>query len=374
MKHFYSIFIFGLIHVNIAAQQSNSRLGSSGSCNVNVNCTEGAAWNLQKRSVIKIFTVTNSINVIGTGVLLNNTRNDYSPYVLTAYHVIQDLKSKDYSTISFYFNYESPSCENIDNDSLINKQIIKGFELIAFSKIDDLDFALVKLNHNVPKEFNSFFAGWSKLETDFTSGVCIHHPNGDIKKISTIGTLNKDSFHSWNIGFKQTENGHGITEYGSSGSPIFNSEGLVVGTLNNGSSDCDILDGIDNFGRFSINSDYYSDSLSNLKKWLDPDNTGIQVLQGIALENTVVPNIKIQKPFTLFPNPCINYLTIKFSQDKIPQTIRLYDSFGKIINCIFISNAGQQTLTIDLTSIPSGIYLVSLDYFNFMSNQIIIKQ
>jgi len=144
---FLTVLFIVLININISAQIG---FGKSGSCNVNVNCSEGSAWSLQKRSIVRIFAYTDSIRALGTGVLLNNARNDYTPYVLTAYHVIEQIKPKDFDKISFYFNYESPGCETLENDKSINKQVITGFKLIAFSDVQNLDFALVKLNQNIP--------------------------------------------------------------------------------------------------------------------------------------------------------------------------------------------------------------------------------
>mgnify|MGYP000502627315 CR=1 FL=1 len=39
--------------------------------------------------------------------------------------------------------------------------------------------------------------------------------------------------------FEQTANGHAVTEGGSSGSPLFNQNKQIVGTLSGGSSSCE---------------------------------------------------------------------------------------------------------------------------------------
>src|SRR5690606_32180364 len=55
------------------------------------------------------------------------------------------------------------------------------------------DFALLKLNENNEtntitklKSFNAYWNGWDANNTAAPSGVSIHHPSGDIKKISTF--------------------------------------------------------------------------------------------------------------------------------------------------------------------------------------------
>ena len=46
------------------------------------------------------------------------------------------------------------------------------------------DFHLVELNNEPPYDYGLFAAGWNSSNTVSSSGVGIHHPAGDIKKIS----------------------------------------------------------------------------------------------------------------------------------------------------------------------------------------------
>ncbi|NLA24738.1 MAG: PKD domain-containing protein, partial [Bacteroidales bacterium] len=75
----------------------------------------------------------------------------------------------------------------------------------------------------------------------------------------------------------------GVTEGGSSGSPLFSNNKLIVGTLTGGSSDCGLpaQNQSDLYGKF----DYHWESNGGadnvrLKPWLDPNNTGATILQG----------------------------------------------------------------------------------------------
>ena len=172
------------------------------------------------------------------------------------------------------------------------------------------DFCLVLLNQGIPDTFNVYFNGWSRKDTTSPSGVCIHHPEGDLKKISTYNKPlitanyngNPNPCH-WEVTWIATSNGHGVTEGGSSGSPLFDNHGRIVGTLTGGDSSCDTadLDLPDYYGKFSWSWDKNGvDSTTRLKDWLDPDNTGVMYLDGIELGIPAhVKTLSVQ----LFPNP-----------------------------------------------------------------------
>ncbi len=81
--------------------------GDSGPCNNNVNCPEGQPWQDEKRAVAMV--VLASGTRWCSGALINNVREDLTPYFLTAEHC---LGSEE--TWIFMFNYESPTCQNID--------------------------------------------------------------------------------------------------------------------------------------------------------------------------------------------------------------------------------------------------------------------
>ena len=68
----------------------------------------------------------------------------------------------------------------------------------------------------------------------------------------------------------------GNTETGSSGSPLFDEKKHVVGQLHGG-SDTESL-----YGKFSLSWNYSSVDSQQLKHWLDPDNTGLKILDGIG--------------------------------------------------------------------------------------------
>ena len=86
--------------------------GDSGSCNNNVNCPEFIDWEDEVRSVAMI--LSGGGFRLCTGSMVNNVRQDLTPYFLTANHCLGGE-----SSWIFMFNYESAGCNN-QNLSLIH--------------------------------------------------------------------------------------------------------------------------------------------------------------------------------------------------------------------------------------------------------------
>lgn len=246
--------------------------GSSGACNVNANCPEGDNWQDQKRGVAMILTSNNARKC--TGSMINNTAQDGTPYFLTADHC-----RGGENTWIIMFNYESPGCENVDGPT---DQSVQFATLRATSGISD--FCLIELSEVPPLEYNVFYNGWNKVDESSQQSICIHHPKGDIKKISFdyepsvsdkyLGTQSVDGSHwkieQWDVG---------TTEPGSSGSPLFNPLGQIVGQLHGGYASCTNLTA-DWFGKFAMSWDYGSQPNTRLMDWLDPLGTSPDFLNG----------------------------------------------------------------------------------------------
>ncbi len=77
------------------------RFGLADTCNIDINCESDSAWQVVKRSVCRV--VINNAQLC-SGSLINNTRNDGTPYVYLAAHCFTTkFLPKD---AVFYFNYE----------------------------------------------------------------------------------------------------------------------------------------------------------------------------------------------------------------------------------------------------------------------------
>ncbi len=281
--------------------RNSQGFGDAGSCNVNVNCSEGINWKDQKRGVVKIQSRVGGSVLSCSGSLINNTKFDFTPYIFTADHCARTGSTysteQDLNQWLFYFNYESEACQNPETSPPAVSMV--GAAMKAFvgggSAQMGSDFCLLLLNSNIPPIVDPYYNGWSRINAASPSGVTIHHPSGDIKKISTYTVpLVTSSWNAntpnmyWQVRWSATENGHGVTEGGSSGSPLFNQSGLIIGQLTGGESACNKLTSPDYYGKFAISWEYGSEPVRQLKHWLDPDNTGQETLQGSYDEIQVI--------------------------------------------------------------------------------------
>jgi lysyl endopeptidase len=265
------ISINSVVHGYRAMFANNERgYGDAGACNINVNCPQGDDWQNQKRGVGMV--MLGSGTRWCSGSLINNTAQDGTPYFLTANH----CRGGESNWI-IVFNYESPGCEN-QNGPL--NQTIQYTTLRAFNSASD--FALVELSAVPPAEYEVYYSGWSRIDEPHDWSCGIHHPRGDIKKIS----FDHDPVTSsqWSGGLQNTHwRVHnweeGTTEPASSGSPLFDPQQRIVGQLHGGSASCTSITH-DLYGKTAVSWDYGSTPGTRLKEWLDPLETGVEVLDG----------------------------------------------------------------------------------------------
>lgn len=268
-------------------------------CEVNTSCSEGNNWRDQIKSVVRIQIKVGFGSFWCSGTILNNTAVDFAPLLLTADHCARSssgyAKPEDVAKWIFYFSYETPGCEN---EAVSDGKSLTGAVKLASSSPRDnngSDFYLVLLNNVIPSSYEPYYAGWSIEGNYSSSGVGIHHPAGDVKKISTYTKqLTNNQWGQvpgthYRVVWDSTENGHGVTEGGSSGSPIFDSEGRVIGQLTGGDSGCSNVTGPDYYGKvsYSWESNGSHDS-TQLKPWLDPDNIGLTNINGSFNQNGAV--------------------------------------------------------------------------------------
>ena len=262
---------------------------------VNINCEEGDAWQNEKKGVCQMSQKIGKSTYICSGSLINNTAEDLKPYILSAYHCSEaegvEASASDYAQWTFNFHYEQRKC-SVALPAI--KKTITGCTHVASSPIHGgSDGLLLLLNQNIPEEYNVYYNGWDRSNTPSLSGVGIHHPNGDYKKISTFtkpastatwadkdGNIGKKEAH-WLVRFEETTNGHAVTEGGSSGSPLFNQNKLIVGSLSGGNSSCENPAGNSQYGKLYYHWDKQGTTGSErMDIYLDPLKTGATTLSG----------------------------------------------------------------------------------------------
>ena len=260
--------------------------GDSGDCNVNINCDNDELWQLVKHAVCKI-TIG---GYLCSGALINNTKEDERPYLLTANHCLSAPGVE--GSANFYFNYESPDCSDI-NGSI--DQNISGSTLIATPPDGTIDFSLLELSVKPPPSYVPYYAGWNRDIKDPTSATSIHHPRGDIKKITksydgaTTGDYGEgyDLYKHWHI----DEWDEGTTEGGSSGSPLFDPNGWIIGDLTGGDASCS-YNYDDYYQQLYHSWQDFENTDEQLKFWLDPINSETVTLDGFLPYDTIPSHLK----------------------------------------------------------------------------------
>lgn len=238
--------------------------GNSGNCNINVNCPEGVDWQIEKTAVALI---VNGGFAACSGSMVNNTANDGTPYFLTANHCLGNP-----NTWTYYFNHESSTCSGSTGPTFMS---ISGGNLLVAD--GGADVALIELSSVPPASWDVEYAGWDASGATPENATGIHHPSGDVKKIC----FEENSPYTSSTGGAQVwwiDNWEdGVTEPGSSGSPLFDQNHRIIGQLYGGAAACSgsVNNGAyDFYGRFNVSWGL------GVSEYLDPNNSGTLVLDG----------------------------------------------------------------------------------------------
>jgi len=254
----------------------------SGSCNVDVLCgaEDGFAIIDQYRDLINavgMMTIQGRLQC--TGSLVNNTRQDCTPYVITAQHC--GITNQSSASVVIYWNFQNSQCrapnsiESGNNGDGNRTQTSSGSRLVA--QYDQSDFSLIELDDMVDPSFNPYYLGWNVETESVDTAFAIHHPSGDEKRISfdydpVMFNVDRNFVRvaDWDIG---------TTEGGSSGGALFNTAGHMIGHLSGGDAACG-NDLEDDFGMMKMSWEGGGTPETRLKDWLDPDQTGATTLDG----------------------------------------------------------------------------------------------
>lgn len=222
------------------------------SCNIDVNCRPEYAP--LARAVARISFETSEGGALCSGTVVGTRNNSFIPYFLTAAHCISsDVEAR---TVEAFFLYQSQSCGGPPPAASSVKRSL-GARYEAGSAVGAGDFTLLRLT-SVPD--GTTFAGWTPDEHPLGTAVTgIHHPTGDLKKISFgqrgdfVATRGRPEANFYTVLWRE-----GVTEGGSSGSGIFNDQGQLVGMLSGGprppagQTECDLRPAFDWYGRFDV--------------------------------------------------------------------------------------------------------------------------
>jgi hypothetical protein len=237
-------------------------------CELDPNCF--ADWQSTMSTVGQILFEDGGDSFLCSGSLLATRDNSFKPYFLTAGHCINNEAAA--RTVQTYWTYQTSSCAGAPPASRnTSAKSSTGAHLISSATLADGDFSLILLP-DVPAGVT--FAGWDIADPNLGEAVTgIHHPSGSWKRIS-FGSRTEDATNLVDIGtapgnlYLQVLWDRGRVEHGSSGSPLFSSPGVVVGSLSYGPvlSDgtvCTIVPSVAGYSRFSNTYAKVMDYLEN---------------------------------------------------------------------------------------------------------------
>jgi len=276
--------------------------GTSGSCNVDVVCPLGQNYGDDIRAVayIEFRDDVDHDYYICSGTLLADVPRDHRNYFLTAAHCIDS--STEAASLIAYWNYQSTRCgtPSAPAGGYFNDDQ-HGAALRATRA--DADFSLLELSQAPDPGWNVYYAGWDASGAPPPGTIGLHHPRGDVKKITagpapaTTDNCIDTGGTSRNTHWLTGPYSQGTTEGGSSGSGLFVAVGggspgrRLIGTLSGGDAACNgALPNAENdcYGKFAVAWNGPS-AATRLRDWLDPANSGTTGQDGGDTPPLVVP-------------------------------------------------------------------------------------
>lgn len=260
------------------------------SCIVDASCYSTGDWaaiNDAKKAIAYMQWIKMPYIYMCSGGLLSDTvSTSQIPYFLTANHCISS--QKDATNLECYWQYWTSSCGSACYNPVGVVPRTLGATLLKSGTTGD--YTLMQLSQTPPA--GSVMLGWNNTVISSTSNFQLYrisHPSGapaaysrhsvDPSSIQCTGWPRGGWIYSRDV--------IGSTEGGSSGSPVCNVNGQVVGQLSGG---CgynvnDVCDAENNWTADGAFASYYT----QVKPWLDPaTTTGSMYVQSITLTKAYV--------------------------------------------------------------------------------------
>lgn len=208
-----------------------------------------------------------------SGALLNTTKGNDIPYLLTANHCVNSAATA--KSVELFWDYRTATCAGpVPERSGFARSL--GATLLATGAVDagEPDFSLLRLSETPPA--GRYYLGWSAtpIAGDGGTGIFrIAHPEGgpqmfSMHTVSEVPTPGECA-NLPRSAFIYSKNAVGATKGGSSGAPAFLAEGLkVVGQLYGrcGNNLPDVCDAAQNSAVDGAFASYFE----KVERWLAP--------------------------------------------------------------------------------------------------------
>jgi hypothetical protein len=243
------------VRVPRASSQDDSTPDTADYCHLDPNCYRD--WIPAMSMVARLDFEDAGGEYLCSGSAISTRDDSFKPYLLTAGHCINNEAAA--RTLETFWTYQTRSCGGPPPDLSSSTQSTPGAHLIDWGTIEQGDYSLVLLQ-DVPGGVT--FTGWDTADPPLGTALTgIHHPVGSWKRISfgervADETVDVEGNTAPGNLYLQILWDEGRTEPGSSGSPLFSSPGVIVGSLTYGPasptlSACQINPSIDGYYRFS---------------------------------------------------------------------------------------------------------------------------
>jgi hypothetical protein len=200
-------------------------------CVVDATCISNTQANAAKLAVAKMEWVQGAFIYTCTGGLITDTNPTQSNFFLTANHCFS--KNAQAQNASFYWKFATSACNSTICPSNGGWPFVTTGSTVSSTNRKS-DYTLVRLNSNPPA--GSIFLGWTSAPVANTNGAALYrvsNPNFGPQVYSThsvdtaVGTCSGWPRGQWIYSRDTT----GAIDGGSSGSPVINASGQVVGQL-----------------------------------------------------------------------------------------------------------------------------------------------
>lgn len=349
-------------------------------CQVDVNCPEGDDWKCQRDAVARLRISMGGSIFYCSGAMVNNTARDCRQLLLSSFHCADDMADTDWAYLKVRYNYEYLECEgtiSLNSHDRTGVFFLTGSDDMTGSNITGSDFLLMEVEDPIFASWTPYLAGWDATGVPATEAVGIHHPSGDRKKISTsFDPLASSSAYAagahWRVTWDETETSHGVTEGGSSGSPIFDQNQRIVGTLTGGASFCTSPNSPDYYGKMSYHWDGPNPitTAEKLQAFLDPAGTGEEILDGTYIGEgsscepedfctalNVESTLLTRPSWAMYPNPASGEVQMALPTTLAVVDVRVYDAQGRMVRT-WSDATGVSTFSV--SGLPSGLYYVTV--------------
>ena len=273
-----------------------------------------------------------------SGTLVNNSRHDGQPYVVTA---LQGLVGDPTSWV--FVHGVSQSCPS---GELCWDRFVSGAEVLREDGKSGM--ALLRLLESPNKKWNAYMAGWSLNEPGNDQYTCLQHAYAARQTVARFqGSPQQDQWSAFStIRIDQWDSGN--TFSGSLGSPLFNSYGELVGVLVGGQNTCGQSQG-DHFGSLA-------EAWTLFRNFLDPFSANFEVLPGFyPVYDRRPDSLENESDLVVFPNPTSDKVSIQNNSDEAILEVILRDSSGRICRNWF-----PNVPMFDVNGLAAGHYILTI--------------